>query len=177
MNEFSKAYENYPNLYETGKKAIGEMGRAMWHFAQLKEITWYQWGLQGITAAVHGLEHVYGEYIDRFKEAIATLGLPLIYPDIKALDEDFTDIVSILDTCIDLIDDVNNALSDFIFETDNARLEPLARQAEEIQIMNFRPRAWLTQTRTMAENGESMASLDKWFEEFMAKEGDALAAD
>ena len=44
-------------------------------------------------------------------------------------------------------------------------LEPLARRAENIQMENFAPRAWLTQALTMSEQGGSASSLDSWLKD------------
>ena len=167
MRNAAKAYEGgYESLELPVKKLMAALGKAMWHFARIKEITWYQWGLEAITASIHKLEHDCGEYIDRLKMVLTQEGLPLPYPSIPEYDSEPQNVVDAFNDCIDLIDEVNAALSEFIDATDNDYWEPLARQAEEIQVINFKPKAWLNQTKVMAENGESMASLDKWFNEF-----------
>lgn len=173
MRDFSKAYAGtYSALYPSVENSMREMGKAMWHFAQIKEIVWYQWGYANITKAIHGLEHVYGEYIDSFKEVLAQLGLPLVYPAIPEFSKDIPDLETAFSVCIDLIDYVNEALSEFIEVSDRGRLEPLARRAENIQMENFAPRSWLIQATVMAANGNSASSIDSWMEELLENEGE-----
>lgn len=165
MREYNKAYikSKYPGLRDPSRYVVAEMGKAMWHFAQLKEVTWYQWGYAGITRAIHYLEHSYGAYIDGFKDLLAQLGLPIEYPSIEELDVTPQGLSETFDMCISLIDGVNNALSVFIEKCDRDRLEPLARKAENIQMENFAPRAWLEQAKAMAETGDwSAPSIDSW---------------
>lgn len=167
MKTYTNAYSD-PHctaLEEPMRNVMSRMGKAMWHFAQLKEITWYQWGYAGITGAIHYLEHVYGGYIDSFKELLAQMGLPLAYPGIPELREPFDSLAGIFARCIGLIDEVNDALSAFVEAADREALEPLARRAENIQMENFAPRAWLTQALTMSEQGGSASSLDSWLKD------------
>lgn len=164
MKDYYGAYKNelYSPLYEPMRGVMRGMGKAMWHFAQLKEMTWYQWGYAGITGFIHHLEHVYPEYIDRFKGLMAQLGLPISYPPIEEFRGAGKDLEDIFRTCIGLIDEVNMALSRFVEAADNLYFEPLARQAENIQMANFEARAILTQALTMSEQGNSASSLDSW---------------
>ena len=164
MTNYKNAYADrrYEALEQPMRSVMSRMGKAMWHFAQLKEITWYQWGYAGITGAIHHLEHVYGGYIDSFKALLAQMGLPLAYPAIPEMEESFGSLTAIFYHCIGLIDEVNDALSAFVEAADREALEPLARRAENIQMENFAPRAWLTQALTMSEQGGSASSLDSW---------------
>lgn len=108
MKTYTNAYSDprCTALEEPMRDVMSRMGKAMWHFAQLKEITWYQWGYAGITGAIHYLEHVYGGYIDSFKELLAQMGLPLAYPGIPELREPFDSLAGIFARCIGLIDEV-----------------------------------------------------------------------
>ena len=164
MRDYYEAYKDnrYSALYEPMRRVMGAMGKAMWMFAAIKEITWYQWGMEGLTAFLHHLEHVYPEYIDEFKALLAQLGLPLVSPPLPELTEAVPNAQRALELSLDLVDEVNEALSGFIEVTDTMRYEPLARKAENIQMANFEPRAILTQALTMAEQGASEASYDSW---------------
>ena len=167
MRDYYSAYkeDRFSGLYEPMRGAMSAMGKAMWHFAQLKEMTWYQWGYAGITGFLHHMEHVYPDYIDEFKGLLAQLGLPIAYPPIAEFRDSQLDLDAIFETAIRLVDEVNEALSRFVEEADTAGFEPLARKAENIQMMNFEPRAILTQALTMAEQGNSPSSLDSWLKE------------
>lgn len=164
MRNYYSAYQDngFSRLYEPMRRVMEELGTAMWHFAQIKEMTWYSWGLQGITGSLHWLEHVYPDYIDKFKGLLAELGLPLVYPPIKQFTGAVDTIPQAFRESISIIDRVNDALSEFVEAADSEAWEPLAREAETIQMENFRPRAWLTQALTMSEQGASAASLDSW---------------
>ncbi|PWM20098.1 MAG: hypothetical protein DBX49_01210 [Clostridia bacterium] len=164
MRDYYGAYqeERYSSLYAPMRGVMSAMGKAMWHFAQLKEMTWYQWGYAGITGFIHHMEHVYPEYIDQFKGLMAQLGLPIAYPPIEEFRETEAELGQIFRMSIRLVDEVNMALSRFIEAADSSDYEPLARQAETIQMANFAPRAILTQALAMSEQGNSAASLDAW---------------
>lgn len=161
MRDFSTAYAN-TELYDPAKNLMSAFGEAMWAMAQIKEILWYEVGYENVKEFFHRMEHSYGDHIDEFKALLAQIGLPLIYPDIKALGEESLDLRQCFEKGIEKIDRVNVALSDFIEATDNAEHEPLARQAESIQIDNYKPRAIMAQAMVMAENG-SATSFDNWF--------------
>ena len=164
MRDYYRAYDGERNspLYEPMRDVVAEMGKAMWSFAQIKEMTWYGWGYAGITAAIHYLEHTMPEYIDQFKGLMAQLGLPIAYPPIPELKAQYGDLKQVFDACMEIIDSVNEALSRFIEVADTSRFEPLARKAENIQMLNYEPRAWLTHARAMAENDVSASSIDSW---------------
>lgn len=169
MKDFNMAYKTAvcAHLEEPAKKVVGAMGRAMWHFAQIKEITWYCWGFEGITNAIHYLEHIYGDFIDDFKALMAQMGLPLTYPTIPAYSAKTENLTAVFMNCIELIDEVNAAVSNFIEAADTSYSEPLARQAESIQVANFKNRAWLTQALTMSEQGGSIPTIDAWLKNTM----------
>lgn len=164
MKNFKDAYadEIFYGLQGPVSNVVGAMGKAMWTFAQIKEITWYQWGYAGITGAIHWLEHICGDYIDEFKDTLAQIGRPLIYPAIPAFTGEIRSLPEAFDYCIGEIDRVNKALSDFIEAADTERYEPLARKAENIQMRNFAPRAWLTQAAVMSYEPNSASSVDSW---------------
>lgn len=164
MRDYYGAYQadGASALYEPMRGVMSAMGKAMWHFAQLKEMTWYQWGYAGITGFLHHMEHVYPEYIDAFKGLMAQLGLPIAYPAIEEFREPEPELGSVFQAGIRLVDEVNRALSRFVEAADSFDFEPLARQAENIQTANFAPRAILTQALTMSGQGNSASSLDSW---------------
>lgn len=165
LRPFAAAYAgNLRSLEAPVRRMMEAMGKAMWGMAQLKECVWYGGGLQGVTNFFHWLEHSYGDRIDELKSTLAQVGLPVIYPQFQALNNYPATIDKAFDLGIELIDEVNAAVSDFVEQTDNAYHEPLARQAENIQIANYKPRAYMTQAREMALDGNSSStSFDSWF--------------
>lgn len=168
MRNFTEAFNAHPQMYECVRDVMGAMGKAMWHFAQIKEIIWYEVGYEHVKEFFHRMEHSYGEHIDKFKELLAQVGLPLIYPNISGLGMENHTLSDCFDIGIGLIDEVNNALSTTVEVMDMGNYEPLARQVENIQMANFKPRAIMLQARTMAENGGGSAtSFDNWFEDMV----------
>lgn len=166
MRNFTEAYRDFPQLREPVRRAMGAMGKAMWHFAQIKEIIWYEVGYEHVKEFFHSMEHSYGDRIDELKAILAQVGLPLLYPDIRGMEEQPLSLEDCFNAGINLIDEVNAALSEIIEITDDRLYEPLARQAESIQIENYKPRAVMMQARTMAANGGGSAtSFDNWFED------------
>lgn len=164
MRDYYAAYreDRYSFLYEPMRRAMSAMGNAMWSFAAIKEHTWYS-GYAALTRAIHALEHKQPKYIDQFKDIMAKLGLPLVYPPIPEMGDSFSTVEEVLDKCISLIDDVNEGLSEVIEVCDNANFEPLARYAENVQMENYQNRQWLCEAKAMAENGEmSSTSFDNW---------------
>lgn len=164
LRMFSTAYGGgWPELEQSARRVMVAMGKAMWGMAQLKECVWYS-GFQGVTNFFHWMEHSYGDRIDEFKAILAQIGLPLPYPEFPAMTRYPSTVEEAFEIGIDLIDEVNTAVSDFVEETDNIRYEPLARQAENIQIANYKPKAYMTQAIEMARDGDSSAtSFDSWF--------------
>lgn len=168
MRDFSQSYTEFPRFYEPARRVMAAFGKAMWHFAQLKEIIWYEVGYENVKEFFHHMEHSYGEHIDNYKLLMAQVGLPLLYPDIPGMSMENRGLAECFDIGIRLIDSVNEALSDFIEATDLDRFEPLARQAENIQMANYKPRAVMLQARTMANNGGGSAtSFDNWFKDMI----------
>lgn len=168
MRNFIEAFSAYPQMYECVRNMMASMGKAMWHFAQLKEIIWYEVGYEHVKEFFHQMEHSYGDHIDALKQLLAQAGLPLIYPDIRGLGMENRSLRECFDIGIGLIDEVNDALSIAVEIMDINGYEPLARQVENIQMSNFKPRAVMLQARTMAEyGGGSATSFDGWFEDLM----------
>lgn len=166
MRNFTEAYNAHPQIYGCVRDVMGAMGKAMWHFAQIKEIIWYEVGYEHVKEFFHHMEHSYGDHIDKLKELLAQEGLPLIYPGISGLGVENRSLSDCFDLGIELIDEVNKALSTTVEVMDMDGYEPLARQVENIQINNYKPKAIMLQARTMAENGGgSASSFDNWFKE------------
>ena len=163
LHPFESAYTTAPELEAPVRRVMSALGKAMWGMAQLKECVWYS-GFQGVTNFFHWMEHSYGDRIDELKSTLAQLGIPLTYPQFSALGDYPTTVEDAFERGITLIDEVNAAVSELIEVTDNAYNEPIARQAENIQTANFKPRAYMMQAREMAANGDSSAtSFDSWF--------------
>lgn len=172
MRNFMEAYRDFPQLGESVRRVMGAMGRAMWHFAQIKEIIWYEAGYEHVKEFFHTMEHSYGDHIDALKAILAQLGLPLLYPDIRGMEAQPLSLEDCFNEGISLVDDVNAALSELIELTDDRLHEPLARQVESIQIDNYKPRAVMVQARTMAMYGAGSAtSFDGWFEDLVEDYG------
>lgn len=164
MRNFTEAYRDFPQFKEPVRDVMSAMGEAMWHFAQIKEIIWYEAGYEHVKEFFHLMEHSYGDHIDALKALLSQVGLPLIYPTIQGMPEQPLSLEDCFNEGIKLIDRVNTAISELIEVTDDRLYEPLARQAENIQMENYRPRAVMLQARTMAQNEGSATSFDNWFE-------------
>lgn len=162
-------YYNYANpkfspLRDPMRKVMTAYGEAERFFATIKEKTWANFGLKSLTNYIHSLEHLQGGYVDTFKSILAEIGLEIEYPAVGELAEEMPDLDKVFEVCVGIVDDVDEALRDFIAEIDERHKEfsALARKVENLQMQNSAQRSFMLEAWNMADNNISLSSFDDW---------------
>lgn len=158
-------YEGHEGLRDAMRIVLTAYGSAERFFAAIKEITYADFGMAALTEYIHSLEHLQPEYVDRFKDILAQKGLPVEYPAIAELAEDLYDLDKIFECCVQIIDETDAALEQFIayIEAREPEMHALAREAETLQCENSADRRFLLDAWAMWDNGgASLASYDGW---------------
>lgn len=146
------------------RKVMSTYGEAERFFATIKEKTWANFGLKSFTNYIHSLEHLQGDYVDEFKAILAEIGLEVEYPAVGELVEEMPDLDKVFEVCVGIVDEVDEALRDFIFLIDSQHKEfsALARKMENLQMKNSAQRSFMLEAWNMADNNVSLSSFDNW---------------
>lgn len=136
-----------------------------------------------LSDAIHILEHLQPERIDKLSKAMREQGLEIEYPSVK----EFTDELDILDevfkVCIELTNQIEEALQSLIDTADGkvasmqTKFPALAREVEALQIENSSDRTKLLECWNMWDNKPSMSSFDKWVKSRFDLEDDGEGDD
>ena len=169
---YSYKNEDYSFLRDIMRDVISAFSNAAKWYATIKEVTWAEFGLIHLTDFIHSLEHVQYEYIDEFKSIMAQIGLEVEYPPTQEFIESLEDIDKVMEVCIGIADETNNALSDFIAKASKPEFQPLARQVEQLQIDNYKSKAKLFEIWTMWDKNPSYSSFDNWVKHLCESDGD-----
>lgn len=162
-------YYNYKNprfsfMRDLMRNVMTAYGEAERFFATIKERTWANFGLKSTTNYIHALEHLQGDYVDTFKAILAEVGCEVEYPAVGELVEEMPDLDKVFEVCVGIVDDVDEALRDFIFAIDGEHKEfsALARKMENLQMQNSAQRSFMLEAWNMADNNISLSSFDDW---------------
>ena len=168
-------YENqkFSPLRDPMRRVMSALLDAERYFAAVKEVVWGRFGMVFLSDAIHALEHKQPERIDRFGAILHQLGLEIEYPATQELDEPLGDLDEVFRVCVELVDEVEHGLSDFIRAADNLQLWAAGRGAEELQMENSADRTHLLEAWSMWDNRVSASSFDKYVKELMGGGPDA----
>lgn len=167
---------NYKNpkfyaLRDPMRKVMRAFLDAERYFAAIKEVVWGRYGMPYLSDAIHALEHKQPERIDAFSSAMRQEGLEVEYPGTPELDEPLDVLDEVFRVCVDLTDNIDRSLQDFIDVSDKrnsgatpqqGKFPALARQAEQLQIENSQDRTKLLEAWSMWGNKPGISSFDKW---------------
>ena len=172
------------------REVIRSFWAAMQYYATIKERAWGRYGMFYLSQAIHSLEHKQPPRIDQFSDAMRQEGLEIEYPGVPELDEPLDVLDEVFRICVELNDQIDQALQRFIDVADrrmNEMGEPpspdqgkfpaLARQAEQLQIDNSMDKTRLLEAWSMWGNKPSMSSFDKWVKSRYDLEDDGEADD
>lgn len=132
------------------------------YFGAIKEVVWGRFGLPWLSGAIHSLEHKQPPRIDRFGDAMKELGLEIEYPATQELDEPLGDLDEVFRVCVELVDDIEDALARLIQAADAGQFWALGRSAEDLQTANSADRTKLLEAWSMWDNKVSASSFDKY---------------
>lgn len=153
-------------LREPMRKVMTAYGEAERFFALIKEITWAEFGMKSLTNYIHALEHIQPDAVDAFKDILAEQGLMVEYPPINELVEDLRDLDRVFEVCVEIVNNTDEALKEFIkvVDIDRPEFSAMARKAENLQMQNSAERTFLLEAWSMWDNNPSCTSFDNWIE-------------
>ncbi len=165
---------NFTAIKEPMRGVMKAYGNAEKWFADIKDRLLADMGMVFLSNAVHHLEHVQPERIDLFAEIPHDYHLRLPYPGTPELDEEFDDDLDrVFEVCVQIVDEINEALGAFIRVTADGEFNALSLKAEELQILNTDDRRKLLEAWAMWDNGGmSRASFDSWCRRLFESDGD-----
>ena len=170
-------YFNYSNaefvaVREPMRRVMSAYGNAEKWFAAIKDNVLIDFGMPFLSDAIHGLEHIQPERVDAFAGAIHSYGLLLEYPATPELTENFdNDLDRVFEVCVGIVDEVDDALNEFIRALGDGKFNSLALVAEDLQVENTYDRKNLLYAWGMWDNGGmSRSSFDSWCKKLWKRE-------
>lgn len=149
-------------LRDPMREAMRAFLNAERYFAAIKEVVWGRFGMKYLSDAIHSLEHKQPPRIDQFGDILHQLGLEIEYPATPELDEPLPDLDEVFRVCVEIVNDVENALAEFIRKADEYHFYSVARRTENIQMENGKDWTKLLEAWSMWDNNVSASSFDKY---------------
>lgn len=162
-------------MYDPVRKVMMAYGNAEKWFADIKDRVLIEMGMPFLSDHIHKLEHVQPERVDLFSEIPHDYHLLLPYPSTPELGENFdNDLDKVFEICVEITDEIDSALNNFIQISKDGPFNALSLKAEELQILNTDDRRQLLAAWAMWDNGGmSRSSFDSWcLHLFHQKDGD-----
>lgn len=163
QDEYS--YEKFPALREPARRVTASLLNAMRFMDSTKECVLILSGMPETAKQIHGQAHKYGEYWDVFGDILHQRHLLQEFPATPELGErpDATRAFEIVIACMD---EVESALRGFIEAAESENLHPLARAAENLQMLNSDDYTlWLQAADMWERGGMSKTSFEGWIKD------------
>lgn len=160
-------FGRWPMLKEPARAVTDRMQRAMRFMDTCKEFVLIEEGMPMTALCIHQQAHTYGELWDEFGAVLHQLHMIQVFPATPELDEE-PSLTRAFEIILDCMDEIITALGDFIVAADDARLYPLGREAENLQMEVSRDRTRWLEAALMWEQTDSKVSYEKWIKEFFA---------
>jgi len=156
--------EKFSKLYEPVRAVMGAYGNAEKWFADIKDRVLTEFGMPFLSNYIHSLEHKQPIRIDAFAEVVHIYGLRLPYPETRELGESLDyDIGRVFDVSIQIIDEIDEALNEFIRASAGNEFNAISLKAEELQLLNASDRQPIIEAWKMWDNGDmNRATFDNW---------------
>lgn len=147
---------------------------------EAKEYVYIEQGLKFCSEIVHRQAHKFLKLLDTFGDLLHERHLMQEYPDTSEIDwrTTFTDMDSVFDFIVKVLENVGEALEEFHAKTDNAQFRPMALKVEELMLINSQDHTkflemWAIYDQ-LNEKGSmgSPTSFDGWCEKQLGKGGD-----
>lgn len=149
-------------LHDPMRNVMAAYGNAEKFFAAIKEVVWYKFSMIYTMDLIHRLEHLQPEKVDAFKGYISTIGLPVEYPATPELGEELGDMDKVFEVCVNIVDEIDNALFAFIQAADKAGFRPIGRNVEQLQMENYARKTKLLEAWNMYDQSASPTTFDNW---------------
>ena len=169
---FTYRNTEFAGVRDPMRRVMSAYGNAEKWFAAIKDIVLIDFGMPFLSDAIHALEHVQPERVDEFAGAIHSFGLLLEYPATPELTEDFNnDLDRVFEVCVGIVDEIDEALGEFIKTQEGGRVNTLGLIAENLQVANTFDRRNLLYAWAMWDNGDmSRATFDGWCKKLFKRE-------
>lgn len=165
------SFDRWPALREPARRVTASMQNAMRFMDTCKEYLLIMHSMPMTAQAVHEQAHSYGEMWDEFGDILHQRHLIQIFPATPELDEQ-PDADRVFEIIIACMDEIEDALGEFINACEAERLYPLARAAETLQVENSESyNKWLV-AADMWETTRDKLSYEKWIAEYMEESED-----
>lgn len=142
-----------------------------------KEAVWIDFGLPFTSQFIHDIAHVNLERLDAFGDILHENHLKQTYPATPSLDEPIGDMEKVFEIVVSIIDEVDEALNDFIKVASGGRSNAMALAAENLQMENSADRTKVLEAWKMWSTGVAHTSFDNWILHLMDDNGEAEGSD
>lgn len=165
-------FRRWPMMEEPARAVTDTMQRAMRFLDTCKEYVLIQEGMPMTALCIHQQAHTYGELWDRFGAVLHQRHMIQRFPATPELDE-APDLTRAFEIILDCMERIITALGDFILAADGARLYPLGREAENLQMAVSQDMTrWLEAARLWEDAKGNKVSYEKWMKEFFSSSED-----
>lgn len=161
-------FERWPMMREPARAVTDAMQRAMRFMDTCKEFVLIEEGMPMTALCIHEQAHTYGELWDQFGAVLHQRHMIQVFPATPELDET-PDLTRAFEIIVDCMEKIITALGDFILAADTAKLFPLGREAENLQMeVSGSMTRWLEAARLWEDAKGNKVSYEKWIKEFFA---------
>lgn len=179
-DKFNYDIEPYRSLRDSARAVSKEYLQGNRCLDEAKEYVYIEQSLKFCSEIVHRQAHKFLELLDTFGDLLHERHLMQEYPDTSEIDwrTTFTDMDSVFDFIVKVLENVGEALEEFHAKTDNAQFRPMALKAEELMLINSQDHTkflemWAIYDQ-LNEKGSmgSPTSFDSWCEKQLGEEDD-----
>lgn len=167
---FSFDNHKYSKLREPARGVIAAYQTANRFFDTAQEFVYIELGMVNCAKAIHLQAHKFPQIFDRFADMLHERHLMAEYPETPELDwrKELSDLDSVFDLLIRVLDSIDEALNSFHEVTDTAEFRPMALFTEELMLENSHTYTqFLEMWARWDKDGGSMTSFDGWCRHLM----------
>ena len=134
---------------------------ARW-FDELKEIVYVDFGLVNTSDFIHRTAHWFPGQFDVIGDVLHQRHIRQKYGETPRFDRSVADLDDVFTICVELLDDIDRSLKEFITVCDGSGCEDQARQLETLQMAISGERARYLAVWAMYDESGSATSYDSW---------------
>lgn len=136
--KFNFDIEPYRSLRDSARAVSREYLQGNRCLDEAKEYVYIEQSLKYCSDIIHLQAHKFLELLDTFGDLLHERHLIQEYPDTVEIDwrTTFTDMDSVFDFIVKVLENIGEALEQFHAKTDNAEFRPMALKTEELMLVN-----------------------------------------
>lgn len=157
--EYARRFEF---LIEPAKKVTEAYERGTRYFDQLKEIVLIEFALVHTSEFIHNTAHWFPTQFDLLGDILHQCHIMQVYGETGAFNRDIRDMNDVFTLCLEQLDEIENALQEFVEICELHNAWALARQTETLQINNRAVCDKYLKAWAMYEEATSATSYDNW---------------